>query len=176
MQMPANFITAKFDDVLESKLGELSSGVRAALGHADLQCHRPHITFAAYCDVTAPVLEDRLRAFCARHRTLPVEFRSLACFVPKHVVCAGPVVSSDLLALHHELHEHFAHPTEFAHHLAPGAWAPHCTLYVASTVDEMVRALELMSAEFDRLEGEIVGFGILEPLSVIDFFQCALES
>ena len=169
------FITAKFDDELEESLAALSVVARAPLGQPETERHRPHLTFAAFVGASRGDMIEELDAFCAFHDPLPIEFRSLACFVPKRVVFASPVVSSELLALHVRLHDHFARPTEFPHHLAPGSWDPHCTLHEASTSREMIRALEAMAAEFDRLSGEIVGFGIVQSSST-DFFQCALAS
>ena len=175
MEQRPQFITAKFDGELEASLAALSAVVRASLGQRETERHRPHLTFAAYVGAARADLVEELRAFCACNDSLPIEFRSLACFVPKRVVFASPVVSGELLALHVRLHDHFARPTEFPHHLAPGSWVPHCTLHEASSSHEMIRALESMSAGFDSLSGEIVGFGIVQSSST-DFFQCALAS
>ena len=176
MERQPQFITAKFDDELEESLAALSAVARAPLGQPETERHRPHLTFAAFVGAARGDMIEELNAFYARHDPLPIEFRSLACFVPKRVVFASPVVSSDLLALHVGLHEHLARPTEFPRHLAPGSWEPHCTLHEASGSPEMIRALEYMSEEFDRLSGEIVGFGIIQPPASTDFFQCALAS
>lgn len=92
--------------------------------------NRPHFSLAIYGELDMSVCDNLLKLFAATHAPFALTIASLGIFhAEKTVVFLVPIVNSDLLDLHREVHELLQDTGAFpVPYYLPGNWTPHCTL------------------------------------------------
>ncbi len=108
------------------KMWDALSSVGIA-SEGQVQGNHPHITLGVYHDVIKREAAFKaIRDLAAGHKAADVALSGCGIFPGQtHALCAIPIVTGQLLALHRELHASV--PSDNPHY-APDRWVPHVTL------------------------------------------------
>ncbi|MGH3727134.1 MAG: 2'-5' RNA ligase family protein [Micromonosporaceae bacterium] len=156
-------IELAFDAETETRIRELwtrveAEGVAPLASHTHAQ-HRPHlsVTVADWLDVT--VVRDALAAL-PYPTGLPVDLRCVGLF-PGGVLWLGPVVTEELLTLHHEIHRALDRAGIVCWpYYRPGRWMPHCTLAM-QVDDHLLGAAARLASDALPISGQLVGMDLV---------------
>jgi 2'-5' RNA ligase len=159
-------IELRFDDALTEAIALLSQAAAelAGLPHGVAE---PHLSLAVYDerDTVDPTrLAAALDRLAARHAPPPLSFASVGVFpTEERVLFLAPVVSPQLLALHHAYHSLTAElRPRCRSYYWPGKWVPHCTLAMFLPLPALLGALEQLAGRWTPLGGEVRHVALVE--------------
>ena len=106
----------------------------------------PHIALALFDDVDIALLCDIVSTFIQEVKPINLHFGSIGIFPGnENTLFLAPVVTSELLALHHTLHKRLGENNLQGSPLyQPGSWVPHLTITMEEPWDECIKNLELI--------------------------------
>jgi 2'-5' RNA ligase len=163
-------IELRFDDALTEAIALWSEAIaeRAELAHGVAE---PHLSLAVYDDregVDPDKLVGALDRLAPRYPPTPVTFASAGVFpTEERVLFLAPVVTPQLLTLHHAYHSLTAalRPLCRSHYL-PGRWVPHCTLAMFLPLPALLGGLEQLAGRWTPLSGEIRHVALVEDPAI----------
>jgi 2'-5' RNA ligase len=163
-------VELRFDDALTEAVA-LRSQAAAELAGVPHGVAEPHVSLAVY-DERDAVDPDKLVAaldrLAPRHAPTPVTFASAGVFpTEERVLFLAPVVTPQLLALHHAYHSLAAELRPWCRpHYLPGNWVPHCTLAMFLPLPALLTALEQLAGRWTPLGGEVRHIALVEDLAI----------
>ncbi|MEW6185231.1 MAG: 2'-5' RNA ligase family protein [Thermodesulfobacteriota bacterium] len=106
----------------------------------------PHIALALFDEVDITLLCDIVSAFVQGVKPIKLRFGSIGIFPGnENTLFLAPVVTRELLALHHTLHKRLGENNLQGSPLYhPGSWVPHLTITMEEPWDECIKNLELI--------------------------------
>lgn len=142
-----------FDPAGEARVHHLweglaEMGLRSGLLEMD---SRPHISLAIFDDLEVERLEEGLREFARTTAPLEVDLSCAGTFPSREgVVFVAPVVTAELLAMHHRFHMLLDElGVVSSEHYRPGVWIPHCTVGIYLSDAEIPVAVDLCRRRVD---------------------------
>lgn len=125
---------------------------------------RPHLTLAASDRVGDLSVETMLREWGAATRPRQITFNGLGLSPSERAnVFLTPIVTSDLLELHRELHDKLEGllVSPWTRYL-PGHWVPHCTLVERVHSIDLARTIEIARSAPFPVEARLVEIALVE--------------
>jgi 2'-5' RNA ligase len=163
-------IELRFDDALTEAVALWSEAVTELTGlpHGVAE---PHVSLAVYDErgaVDPAELVAALDRLGRRHAPTPVTFASLGVFpTEERVLFLAPVVTPQLLALHHAWHSlSAALRPRCRPYYWPGNWVPHCTIAMFLPLPDLLRALEQLAGRWKPLGGEVRHVALVEDAAL----------
>ena len=134
---------------------------------------RPHLTLAIYEELNCRPCENELVKITTKTSSLPIQFTHLGIFTnPEPIIFAAPLVTSDLLDFHNELHARLAGDGKDPWELyQPGKWVPHCTLSLGYKIEDQAEILKICQKMPLPLEVQAVKLGVVNFKPVKDLFN-----
>jgi 2'-5' RNA ligase len=148
----------------QAVLRPLADGLAAIPGLQTMRAH--HLTLAVYEDLPLDRFLPALARLAETLKPMDLRLANVGIFTGVgSVLFLGPVVTTELLALHDRLHRELA---EFASHCLahylPGAWVPHVTLAMGVKSDALSKAIATSIAQWKPAQAG------LEVLRLVEFF------
>ena len=165
------WVVALFDQESENKLRALwkkvvDSGVNSFMLDTD---SIPHITLAACDQIDENEFLPRLKEFAAGIEPFRLLFSSIGIFpFGNNVLFLTPVITDKLLALHTGVHGLLCEKNcTVAHlHYQPNHWAPHCTIAVNAPLEESLKGISSLMADFQPLQVTVDALLVVEAYPI----------
>ena len=112
----------------------------------------PHITLACFSAESIDPIIKELGRYASGLKASDMTWVSLGAFVPS-VLFAAPVINDYLLSANAAL-SRLLEPFALHGHYLPNKWVPHTTLAVNLSHDELVKAFDIASQQFNFFAGK----------------------
>lgn len=120
-----------FDNKTEERIMEIVNGINEqGVNNTFLSWeNRPHISLAGFNDVDINMCNKLLGEFANKTKAFQTQLVSIGVFNTTNNVFLSPIVTKELIDLHHNVHDlfNFCNSTGFEYYL-PNNWIPHCAI------------------------------------------------
>ncbi len=160
----------------QAALRPLADGLTAIPGLQTMWAH--HLTLAVYDDPPLDRFLPGLARFAETLKPMDLRLANVGIFTGVNsVLFLGPVVTAELLALHHRLHQELA---EFASHglahYLPGAWVSHVTLAMDVKSDALTKAVAMSVAQWKSAQARLEALRLVELFPIRTAYRHTLSS
>lgn len=137
----------------------------------------PHITLSVYNDNLNDMNEfvNHVISYSKQLTPFKLVLSNIGVFNTKEgVVFLGPKVTSKLLNVHKDFHEHMKKYEKHEwKYYSPDLWIPHCTMAIDIDKPKMLDSVDIISSMFEPIELNIERVGIIKfrPIEYIEIIK-----
>jgi 2'-5' RNA ligase len=150
------------------------SDLETVLGIGDVH----HVSLAVYEDLPAQRFATDLARFAEAVQPITVRLANIGIFAgARSVLFLSPVVTEQLLALHHRFHDAFgAFAGSCWEHYRPGRWVPHVTLAMNAASPSLQKAVTEVTTRWKPLEIQLDAIRLVRFRPVHTIYRATLQA